>query len=1151
MGACPPSGRGGGQGVNSAGRRKLRSGEGGRASRRTWGEAAAGEAAGASASPLLHLRMDVSREELALSCGVQHVSATLCEIPRIRSFGIDLLLELFKMSSGLTEEQKRRIEENRRLALARRAERLAAQGAGHVGIAAPPQKGQGLGNPGSSKEENNHVGFTGQHQQTPDTPVEQRSCLQKGYNHYPANQQMAGSHREQQKSCSEDSEQASGLKQFPAMIPNSLSYSHKHYLDAGSQEHGQHTSVNHGTFQQLQCCPAFKNPTGPPHPRFTDNGHPDGSKDLQTQNKSAIEYVSPPSSAALSNSEMLININRRTERTGGGFVSQASGGIQKLTSSAGAVSAFEAHKKANVTKGKCVKYGEDRFQVEIGYNAELIAVFKKVPSKAYDPAMKKWNFSMEDYSSVLEAANQLSSVILAPLEGKNVVGLASGSHFIGSGVDVKSLLKMCKNWKKSSALVKGKCVLISRLRFEVDIGYSAEVIGVFKKMDSRNYVEALLSLMSVEVEPLPEAIIKTFAAQLQRSPSLTDIPDADLSVVDSKIVTSLMPFQREGVNFAISRKGRLLLADDMGLGKTIQAICIAAYYQQEWPLLVVTPSSVRFTWAEAFERWLPSLSPGSTNVIVSGKDNLTGSLINIISFDLLSRMDKQLKNTFQVVIVDESHFLKNTKTARCQAAMPLLKFVLNGRLEDMSQPLAAKRVILLSGTPAMSRPAELYTQIAAVQPTFFPQFHSFGLRYCDAKKMPWGWDYSGSSNLTELKILLEESIMIRRLKSDVLSQLPAKQRKMVVVALEGISAKTKAALAAEAKKMAKGYESKQQEKEGLLVYFSRTAEAKIRSVVEYILELLESGNNKFLVFAHHKIMLDAVAAELKKKHIEHIRIDGSTSSAERQSLCQKFQLAEKHAVAVLSLTAANMGLTLCAADLVVFAELFWNPGILIQAEDRAHRIGQTSSVNVHYLVAKGTADDYLWPMIQEKIKVLGEAGLSETNFSETAESTNYCPKPDPKQKTIYDLFQKTFSESRDDADDVLFLEAADAGCVDTFPVPVLISTCCFILFKNQSCSSFWFASQQAKRTKKVGIVGKYGTRYGASLRKMVKKIEISQHAKYTCSFCGKTKMKRKAVGIWHCGSCMKTVAGGAWTYNTTSAVTVKSAIRRLKELKDQ
>ncbi|XP_012860442.1 60S ribosomal protein L37a-like [Echinops telfairi] len=91
----------------------------------------------------------------------------------------------------------------------------------------------------------------------------------------------------------------------------------------------------------------------------------------------------------------------------------------------------------------------------------------------------------------------------------------------------------------------------------------------------------------------------------------------------------------------------------------------------------------------------------------------------------------------------------------------------------------------------------------------------------------------------------------------------------------------------------------------------------------------------------------------------------------------------------------------------------------------------------------------------------------------------------------------------------------------------------------------------AKRTQKVGIVGKYRTCYSASLRKMVKKTEISQHAKYTCSFCGKTKMKRRALGIWHCGFCVKTAAGGAWTYNTTSAVTVKSAIRRRKELKDQ
>ncbi|KRZ30568.1 rRNA-processing protein FCF1 -like protein [Trichinella pseudospiralis] len=87
----------------------------------------------------------------------------------------------------------------------------------------------------------------------------------------------------------------------------------------------------------------------------------------------------------------------------------------------------------------------------------------------------------------------------------------------------------------------------------------------------------------------------------------------------------------------------------------------------------------------------------------------------------------------------------------------------------------------------------------------------------------------------------------------------------------------------------------------------------------------------------------------------------------------------------------------------------------------------------------------------------------------------------------------------------------------------------------------------AKRTKKVGITGKYGTRYGASLRKTIKKMEITQHSKYTCLFCGKENMKRRAVGIWKCKSCKKTVAGGAYVFSTTTGSTVRSTIRRLRE----
>ncbi|KAG0296173.1 60S ribosomal protein L43 [Linnemannia gamsii] len=92
------------------------------------------------------------------------------------------------------------------------------------------------------------------------------------------------------------------------------------------------------------------------------------------------------------------------------------------------------------------------------------------------------------------------------------------------------------------------------------------------------------------------------------------------------------------------------------------------------------------------------------------------------------------------------------------------------------------------------------------------------------------------------------------------------------------------------------------------------------------------------------------------------------------------------------------------------------------------------------------------------------------------------------------------------------------------------------------------AGGTAKRTKKVGVVGKYGIRYGASLRKQVKKMEITQHSKYTCTFCGRDAVKRQSVGIWKCRGCKKTMAGGAWTLSTTAAATVRSTTRRLREI---
>ncbi|XP_041593231.1 SWI/SNF-related matrix-associated actin-dependent regulator of chromatin subfamily A-like protein 1 isoform X1 [Vulpes lagopus] len=913
------------------------------------------------------------------------------------------------MSLPLTEEQRKKIEENRQKALARRAEKLLAEqhqssGSGSCIATSSSQSRQGLppNLPGDPSKPVNHGVIFMQQNLSSSSSDGQRPHHCHSF-HLSAPEQTERTWKRQEDVPAACPSHSSSGQMILTGISPPLAQSPPEVPDQqllGCALGQGHLQASH----EARSTP-FANPT------------PESlAKAKSFQKTPASAFGQPPSDPGLEAKAVRPSTSGQNiagVHCGSGSVTPRTEG--RLSQKLGAAA---THKAVSSQRGTCIRSG-DRFQVKIGYNEELIAVFKSLPSRSYDPATKTWNFSMTDYGALMKAAQRLPTVTLQPLEG---AGHSRESPSAGGTAQT------CLPSAPSLAFVKGQCVLISRARFEADIGYSEALVALFKQMDSRSYdvktrkwnflleehnklIQRVRCLPQVQLDPLPKTLTLAFASQLEKtSPCLTQpIPEADLSGVDPKLVSSLLPFQRAGVNFAIAKRGRLLLADDMGLGKTIQAICIAAYYQKEWPLLVVVPSSVRFTWEQAFLRWLPSLSPERINVVVTGKDRLTAGLVNIVSFDLLSKLEKQLKTPFKVVIIDESHFLKNIKTARCRAAMPLLK--------------VAKRVILLSGTPAMSRPAELYTQIIGVRPTFFPQFHAFGLRYCDAKRQPWGWDYSGSSNLGELKLLLEEAVMLRRLKCDVLAQLPPKQRKMVIIVPGRISTRARAALDAAAKEMTTMDKTKQQQKEALLLFFNRTAEAKIPSVIEYILDLLESGREKFLVFAHHKIVLSAVTRELEKKHVPHIHIDGSTSSADREDLCQQFQLFEKHAVAVLSITAANMGLTFTSADLVVFAELFWNPGVLLQAEDRVHRIGQSSSVSIHYLVAKGTADDYLWPLIQEKIRVLGEAGLSETNFSEMTEATNYFYK-DPKQQQIYDLFQQSFEE---DGSDLELLEAAESS----------------------------------------------------------------------------------------------------------------------------
>uniref|UniRef100_A0A3B4ZJ10 Zinc finger RANBP2-type containing 3 n=1 Tax=Stegastes partitus TaxID=144197 RepID=A0A3B4ZJ10_9TELE len=444
--------------------------------------------------------------------------------------------------------------------------------------------------------------------------------------------------------------------------------------------------------------------------------------------------------------------------------------------------------------------------------------------------------------------------------------------------------------------------------------------------------------------------------------SITNLEIIQLSGLPHKLLQRLMPFQREGVEF-------------MGLGKTVQAIAVAYAFRQEWPLLVVVPSSLKYPWIEELERWIPELQPGDINLVESKSDTMgiRGSKVTVLGYGLLTTDARPLvealsRQRFAVVVVDESHYLKSRNAARTKILVPLIK--------------SAKRAVLLTGTPALGRPEELFMQIDALYPKSFGTWTDYAKKYCNAHYRCFGprrlWDCRGASNLQELHQRLSQ-IMIRRLKAEVLSQLPPKIRQRIPFELPKEAAKEATASFAQWERLMKGLGSGAVATDNpftevmslITQMYKQTAIAKAGAVKDYIKMMLEAEQLKFLVFAHHLTMLQACTEAVVEAKAAYIRIDGSVPSSERIQLVHKFQSDPDTRVAILSIQAAGQGLTFTAASHVVFAELYWNPGHIKQAEDRAHRIGQTCSVNVHYLIAKGTFDTVMWSMLNRKETVTG------------------------------------------------------------------------------------------------------------------------------------------------------------------------------------
>ena len=429
--------------------------------------------------------------------------------------------------------------------------------------------------------------------------------------------------------------------------------------------------------------------------------------------------------------------------------------------------------------------------------------------------------------------------------------------------------------------------------------------------------------------------------------------DVDLEIPSPEGLEYL-PYQRVAVSFALGRE-HTLIADEMGLGKTVESLGVVNADPSASQVLVVCPASLKLNWLREAERWLC----GERTVGVAGKTFPEAVDIVIINYDILAKWAAKLRRTWDVLIVDECHYVKNKKAKRSKRLYAI----------------QAHRKLFLTGTPVLNRPAELWAAVSYLAPEEFPSFWAFAKRYCKPHKGRYGWDFGGAANLAELHERLCGTIMIRRTKADVLDDLPPKRRQVIELAsdhLAGLIQVEESAWREHERRLARlrrltraprGREVSEEElrslREGVNASFGElaklrqvTALAKVPLVVDHLRTVLDDVQ-KVVVFAHHRAVIAELAAPFEEAAVTLTGADGIEA---RQAAVDRFQEDDSCRVFVGSIMAAGLGLTLTAASHVVFAELAWVPAHLTQAEDRTHRIGQTGSVLVQHLVLQDSLD---------------------------------------------------------------------------------------------------------------------------------------------------------------------------------------------------
>jgi SWI/SNF-related matrix-associated actin-dependent regulator 1 of chromatin subfamily A len=425
-------------------------------------------------------------------------------------------------------------------------------------------------------------------------------------------------------------------------------------------------------------------------------------------------------------------------------------------------------------------------------------------------------------------------------------------------------------------------------------------------------------------------------------------------------MTNPYPFQSAGVDLLEKFGYRALLADEMGLGKSIQAL-LAMRRAAARPCVIVCPAGLKYHW-EAEAALHCNLRAEVLNGTRPPKQRLARPHpLVIINYDILGPWMKFLKRLDPVmVLLDEVHYAKNRAAGRTKNVQYLCRGV--------------PHVIGISGTPLTNRPAELWPILNILWPKKFQSFTEYGYRYCKPSYEFGQIKFKGATRLPELHNKLKKYGMVRRLKKDVLKDLPPKQRVVLPMPIENSREYIKAEndFIAWLRENFDGRRAVRAAHAQRLVQFGYlkrlAAKLKMAAVYDWLDSFLEESDEKIIVFGIHRSIIGGLFERYAGKSV---LVHGGVTGRDRQRAYKQFQKSPRTRM-LFGNDAAGVGWNGSCATATAHVELPWTPGQVAQAGDRMHRIGQTKQTVEYFLVARKTVESRLCEILQTKAGILGE-----------------------------------------------------------------------------------------------------------------------------------------------------------------------------------